>query len=225
MPVRGHDAQPTAAGMESRLGAEKDRHRRLQAQLATAEAARNKRNKENEQAECAAVMTQEAIAECMARYRICLCSKRIVIPGACFQLASFCSIKAMDGEQLQLEAGMRSIMEALPKKVCRTSGACKGLKVSPFLPYCSHPVPCVPVPGKRAGACAEDPEDAAGGAGQQPKAAARSGPPPLRWSLAGAPQSYSFWGIPAAAAAPTLAARPASQRRDQLAPHTPAQLA
>jgi hypothetical protein len=56
-----------AAGLEGSLAAEKDRQRRLQAQLALAEAARTKRNKENEQAECAAVMIQEAIAETAAR--------------------------------------------------------------------------------------------------------------------------------------------------------------
>lgn len=67
MSTSGHDAQCDAAGLEGRLAAEMARQRRLQAQLAAAEAALSKRNKENEQAECAAVMAQEAIAECAAR--------------------------------------------------------------------------------------------------------------------------------------------------------------
>ena len=55
------------AGLEERVAAEKHKHNTLQHQLADAQRAHLERNKENERAACAAALTQEAIAECLAR--------------------------------------------------------------------------------------------------------------------------------------------------------------
>ena len=69
-----HTCTQSHAGLEEKLGAEKDRRTRLQHQLAEAQKAHQMRNKENERATCAAALTQEAIAKCLSGY---------TLPSAC----------------------------------------------------------------------------------------------------------------------------------------------
>ena len=115
------------AGVEGSLVAGKERQRRLQRELAEAEAAWDQRNKETERAECAAVMMQEAIDECATRWalspniparhygHVARCLMAFISES--MSMCSSCSITAMETERGRLEATIHNLQQDVPKKV------------------------------------------------------------------------------------------------------------